>query len=251
MGVYQSNLASAAASEINNISFSSITQQVTQNRINCAATNTANLIFGGNACGTAGFTSNVPININQTATASCPLQSTAVQQTTTNIANQLSNSLQQLASQQNSAVQQWLALAVSVQQSGYTSTGEILNAITQSLQTTSNNTCSAQLVANNTLSTVVCGTFNAGSINVNQDATALGVASCVNKMLSDVISSNTALNSLFQKTDQLASAQQQGVGSLFGGLSSILYVVIAIIVLLIVGAIVYFIIRSRGQSKKT
>lgn len=249
MGNAQANLTRLAAREITDITTSTVLSQISSSATTCIAGNYATINVGGPACG--GVPTNVtdtPITVSQKASTTCTLSSGSTATVTSQTATQIANSIDQLSKQQGSSTQEWLALAVSIQQNNISSSTDIINMIRRDLSALQSSICTSQFVSTNNFQTTLCGDFRGSPITITQDATTLGIASCINKMVATILSTDSVLNGIVQRTDQTALSQQMGVGSVFGGLGTLLYVIVGVIVLIIIAVVIYYIVRSQ-QSK--
>lgn len=251
MGNFQSNVTRNALREMTTISTQIANTSISRSSMTCIGQNTARLRFGTSETGEVCFFQvDGDLIVNQTADTDCQLSVESVTDATTELINLLSTKLDEEVVQKSKAVQEWLALAVSIQANEVSSEAELITEIQTAISNLSDFSCDAQFISSNNQDLVVCGLVSS-SVILNQDAYVTGMASCVNKVIQRVFSSNTRLSDIARRTDQEADLEQQGVGSLLSGLQYIMYAVIAIIVLVIIGAVIYFIIRSRRAPAPT
>lgn len=239
MGNIQSNVTKQTLADYTSFMNSAIQDAYSVSIADCAAANNLSVqTGGGNGCNFEII--NGSVNIDQTATASCSLSSTNINQTSVTFKNTITNKTKQFIDQNSQNKQGWFATAFSFQINGASNSTEVTNAISNSFVGSITEICRQEAQAMNSAKVLLCGIYNASAVNINQNATVTGLVSCINRNVTNVFTSNTVLNQLWQQTDQKLASEQSGVDSL------VFWIVIAIVV----GIIFLLIIAYAFSGKK-
>lgn len=248
MGNYQSNTTRSALEEFTRISSTVVNQSISRASMTCVTQNTSRIAFGEPGPLGCTFTAlDSSIVIHQSINQACQFDTQVLTDTTVDLRNILSTRLEEDYVQNGSAIQGWLAAAVSIQENEISSVTQLVRMIETSISNLSDFACDAQFSSVNDQTVTWCGMVSNTSIDLSQDAVTTGIASCANKALQKAFTENTVLADIARRTDQALSVEQQGIDSLFGGFQTILYVIVAVIVLIIIGAVIYLVISRRGS----
>ena len=184
------------------------------------------------------------VNINQLADANCNLTGDFTTTFQNNLTTNVQNDVQQWIQQNLQSNQGWLAIAFDGQFSESQTAASVATTISNSLVADITNTCSAQLEASNNGLVSICGNYKR-DFNFNQSAFVTNVTSCIANNTVSFISGNTVLNNMAQHADTTLSSSQEGLSTIFKWL---IVGAIAIVVLIIIAVLMFFIFGSKGGS---
>lgn len=241
MGSAQSEITKQTLADYNSFMNTALQSDINTAISGCAAANNLSLQTGGEKyCDFEMI--NGSINVNQKVNATCSLHSKNINSITTKFNTTVKNTTQQFIDQNAKNKQGWFATAFSFQIQGASTSAEVSNKITNSFTGNISNTCRQEATAMNSNKTLLCGTYNASVVNINQDATITALTSCINRNVTEAFLTNNALNEMYQKTNQKLTSEQAGVGSFVFWIA--LAIVAGIILVIILGAV-----GSSGGSK--
>lgn len=189
---------------------------------------------------------NGSININQTAGTNCKLDSTNVNNLSTNFTTQLINKTKQFIQQDAQNKQGWFATGFSLQISDATTVDQIMTQITNETKANFINKCSSVNTALNNGIAKLCGTYDGSSFNFNQNALITSITSCINQNVVDSWTNNSVLNNFWMQTDQKLASTQSGF--------SLKWLLIIIVILAIIGAIgggIYYMSKNKKSGSTT
>lgn len=244
MGAAQANVTKQALTDLTEINNKVVNTVKNQSISNCNAINIGNLLIGvtpDNVPCLAQVTNNT-FNYSQGATASCQLTSQNVTESISDFANTIANQISQETLQGSKSIQDWLAVAVSVQVNEAQTSTEIINRVSTYVRNTVTNICQNDVRAMNDRNVVICGFVDGNTFNLNQDASVTALTSCINRSILEAFAKDDVLNEVAQKTDQKLSSEQKGLGSV------LLWVVIGIAGVIILALIVWLIIRALSGN---
>jgi hypothetical protein len=204
---------------------------------NCAINQNMN-VFIKNAKG-------CPINFLQTSKTNCQLSAIFNVTNNTDFARIISQAVDQLVQTMQKAVQDFLALAVSVQMTQQELVSHIKSVLTTNLAQQTYNQCiqNATIDQNQTLHLEDIDCTTGGNINATQDAQMLALVNCVNNTVTKLLFEDQVLQKAAQSAKATQDVQQKGVSQL---LTAFIGILIALVVL---GVIVLLVIRG-GKSKQ-
>lgn len=244
---FQSNTINNFLSHATTFMNSNVSAVVNRSTADCTARNYVTIMLGLPPTTTSpGCTAQVndsSIIGDQTASASCSLASNNSVTLSNTIKSEVENEIEQLMSQETKAVQEFLALgqaAFNMNSAEFSTkiTNEFITAVSQS----TTNVCVGVFEAYNEYNLVLCGTINRSTINPTQDASITAMTSCVNTILHEASTEQTAFNSTLQVMDQYASTEQKGIGSV------LVWIVVGLgilVVLAVIGTVLYFVLRKK------
>ena len=246
MGVVQSNTVKQAYSELNHFITNNVNTIVDKATLNCIAGNEVKLNFGNSGACVFVMEKGV-VNVNNTAVSTCSLSSENITDIQESVKNSIKTLLEQFVKQGSQSTQDFLATAVSIQIQNATTTDEIINQIETSIKNNVSNFCDANVASTNRADITVCGQFSETTLNILNDAFVAGVASCVNKNITQAFIENDTLNKLVQEADQKLAAEQKGLGGFLQWLIIGLVIVGAILILVMLG---YLFIKGQSGKKQ-
>ncbi len=163
------------------------------------------------------------------------------------IKNELSNMIDQIASTSQDAVAEFLSLSGNAQLSSQELATSIKNDIQNNI--TNENTSICLAFTNNlqqgkfVINNITCGPR--GTIENVQNIISKQEAECISNIFFNSISSNSIINDIVQKAETSQKAKTVGpIGALLGGLGGL-------IVLIVVGAIAFIIYKKYSGDKKS
>jgi len=191
------------------------------------------------------------INLSNVATNQCNFTATAITNLTSNIQTTIQNILQQVATSQQQAVNQFLATALNIQNTNITNIAQLTNRITQNVNVSAANSCISNnnITQNSTIS--ICGTYYSDlDLNISNNAAQVATGMCLANTIFQGILSDTTLNSIIQQSDAKLSAENQGIFSFFGGLVGfVIALIVFLIILGLIGLAVYYLFfRNKGTT---
>lgn len=237
------NMVNIANSFINNTTNSSSTDSsaISSNR------QTFDILFGPNS-----DVKGCDINATQSITSNQVLKTTSLFQTETEIKNELSNMIDQIATTSQDAVAEFLSFSGNAQISVQDLTTSIKNDIQNNITNENATVCTA--IADNLqqgkitiLGKYTCGPD--GKINLTQQLLNDQVSECISKVFFQAIADNTIVNDIVQKAETDQAAKTIGpLSAIFGSLGAIIGLVVIIIVC-IGGFILYKKFAGSPQKK--
>lgn len=226
---------------------SSLTQTINQTMnkvynttvLNCVAGGTLNVEFGV-GCDFNAIGSN--FTYVQNAQSTCQFSSENITQINETIKNTLTTTITDFINQNAKSSNGWFATALSFQIQGASTAEQISNLIVNSFQNNIINTCSAEIDALNNARLMICGTWTDSSIILSQNTVATATASCVNKQIVSIFTSNAILNNLYNQTNQATMSSNAGLESI------IEYIIIGIVIIAIISSIAYVLYQPSNTT---
>ena len=235
MGNIQSNITTQTLADYTNAMNSAVQETYSAAISGCTATDELSFQAGAGGSGGCNFEIiNGSININQTATASCNLNNQNINNTKVSFQNTITNATKQFIDQNSQNKQGWWATAFSFQVNGASNSTEVSTTIGNSFVGSITEICRQEAAAMNQEKILLCGTYNASTVNVTQNATVTALVSCINRNVTNVFTTNSVLNELWQQTDQKLASQQAGLDSVLfwlaiaGGILIIFIIIIGV-----------------------
>ena len=182
-------------------------------------------------------------NIDQNVNADCSLDDSNINQTSVTFRNTVTNKTKQFIDQNAQNKQGWFATAFSFQISGASNSTQVTNKIANSFRGSVTDICRQEASAMNSAEVLLCGIYNASAFTMDQNATVTGLTSCINRNVTNVFTSDAALNELWQKTDQKLASEQTGLGG------ALMWIIIAIVAGIILIAIIGFAFGGGSSGK--
>lgn len=187
-------------------------------------------------CPTALIQGDFTINTKQTIKSLSQLNAQVTSYTIAQSQNDIQNKIVQAISQLATSKQGFFAIANNEsnqqQQSLLNLTNEVMNEAFNKVQST----CQNYIENYNKAKIIVCGTYKRNvSIDTEQQATSNLITSCIMDSIFQAAQTNTVVNNILQKSDQVAKSTQLGLESLLWG---VIALVAVIGILVIVSAIV-------------
>lgn len=186
---------------------------------------------------------NSTINISQVNAPVCNLNSDNISSIQNTFTNDFSNQIVQWINSNFNSEQGWLSIAFSSQSANNISRQEVATQIANNVVANIQNSCAAEIAANNRLIISICGEFDQDVINIQQKAIITNLTSCINKNTINFIASNTQLNGMAQTADNYFSSQQEGLSTIA---KWIIAGVVIVVVLIIIGVLLYFVFGSKS-----
>ena len=208
----------------------------------CTATNELSIATGGVPDCFFEMTDGA-FNLSQTSSSSCNLNNVNINKTTAQFKNTIRNTTKQFIDQNAQNKQGWFATAFSFQINGASNSTEISNTITNSLANSITEICQQEARAMNEAKILLCGTFNASAINIDQNALVTAMVSCINRNVTSIFTTNTVLNQLWQQTDQKLASEQAGFGSV------LFWLVIAGVVFIVAILLLFSVFGGGGKKE--
>jgi len=211
----------------------------TEAKADCIATNIVNVVFGGKEkCGSDEsafdcYEGNCQTTISQTAFSDCSIDAESYSTVAATLNSQISTVLTQFAKQLEDADSEWLSTALSLNIGSINTSAELVSTITNEISLQDSLTCSVISSAANESNVVFCGKYT-GSIEINQNATAQAIASCMNTAILNAFVTNTTLQQIDQQTDSDLSASTAGLSWWVWLIVGIVVIVVIIIIAVVV-----------------
>lgn len=240
MGNIQSNVTKQTLADYTNVVNSTVAKVFNNAAAQCASGNTFTLQTGGQDC--TFEMRNGTINVFQTAGTNCKLDNQNITDLTADFQTQITNNTKQFIEENSKNKQGWFATAFSLQIQGASNIEQVMTQITNETKIDFTNMCSSVATALNYAKVILCGYFDATTINFTQNALVSSLTSCVNHNTINIWTSNAILNNLWQSTDQKLASEQAGLNFTW---VFIISSIISVILLLIIGVGVYFYIKQK------
>ena len=241
MGSVQATSTENVIRDFTNITNSAIINQINSAEITCGSTQSIRFSTGI-GCVFNPIRSNV--TIDQSSQSSCTMDASSIQKVSAQISSVITNTLNQMVSQDQSSYQGWFSVAFGLQIQNASNVQEVSNQISNAVSVDNNNSCLTRAFISQTAIYTLCGIYIDSPITVNQRANVQAAASCINKQITDVIIANSVINELIQRTDQIQYSKQSGLGDV------IIYIAIAIIVIVVL-IIIFLFLRRSGSGTST
>lgn len=179
------------------------------------------------------------IDVAQKVSSICALDSTAVSNNSSTVANDITNKILALATQQtkDSGGDFWSKLGINIDIQDSSVQEHLKTVISTAITNNFSNKCQSTIGVGNSATLGLCGDFTGARIAMNQALVASGGAKCVASLITDAFSQDKLINDAVAKTDQ----SQTTTGW-------IVYIVIAIIALAFIGLLIWIVRANAAKS---
>lgn len=254
MGSSQSTTVNDTISEFNNNLTNIIQTTINNASASCTTKSNIALNFG------AGDTINCNINVINTPVTICDLTSTFSGNNSSNVISAITAAIAQTAQSATQSVQDFLATAVSVQNTKMSLSAYMQNIVQTNITQTTCNTCisSATVDANNTITmasnvTVNCPTIGGISVTSNPQLNLL--ANCISQMVISAVSSDATVANAVQNATTSSTSNQSGLGNVITSIANDItslgqtwIIIIGLVIVGIIGLVVYFLMSPNGSQ---
>lgn len=159
--------------------------------------------------------------------------------------NNINNKIDEIYDQSNDTTQEALATTFNVSGQTIDLKKFIKNEFKASIENSVNNQCRQNIYAKQSTKVTILGRVT-GGLDLNNQAQAIGVSTCIFDTAATAIVKNETANDLLTQIEQANKTQQTGLASILKAWSTWL---IAAAVLLVVIAVIYFGIKAKAGGK--
>lgn len=234
MGSVSSSISEQISTLINDSVYS--TAISVKNTSGQACVSSQNLTVGSCPSGSVGG----DLNVTQKGTVFCTLSSTVVNDINSQIVRNVSQALDTASKSNNQALSGFLSTSINVALSRQTIKQFIENTVKANTALNANNTCENILTGEQKMEVPLCITVK-GNANITQDLQVTGYAQCLTQNIMTQLMSDTS----FAKALSEAEAKNKASGT---GIGTILIVVAVIVGIIIVGVLIFMILKPKTAS---
>jgi hypothetical protein len=182
---------------------------------------------------------NSTINIGQTISAKCAIDSSSAGTFSSQLVNDIKNDVSTLTSQdrETQAEDFWSRLGFNLTTQTNMTTQDLTTLIENSVNENFNIRCVSAQNLGNSAELYLCGNYDNVKINAGQDLVVDNQVRCVSEIISEAMSKNAAVQTAVAKTEQ--SFKTTGI---------IVYIIIAVIAIAFIGLLIW-IVRANAAKK--
>ena len=200
------------------------------------------------------------LDATQTANVSCNLQAMFSTTTNANLTTIINSAIDQAMTNSTKAVQEFLTTPLSSQNTNTNVTvgAYIKNLIQTNFTSNQQNTCISEATIVQGQPIIIDGytcTNPLQTLNLGQKADIINLSNCVTKTITNILTSDSTLNTISQKSDTNISASQEGLGGVLNNLIStigltwtIALIVFGVILIVALGGVIFLGQTGAGQE---
>lgn len=255
MGQVQSQTMNQIINDINNLTTNVVTTNINTTNGNCVG-NQQISVNGPSCTCTLTVYGSADIDITNKNSQTCQINSDAVNQVSSNISGQISQSVSDYITG-NQDLQTAFGSAPAAQKQTFKSLQDIATYITTNFTTTNINSCANNVLLNQGADVCICGKFYGNlTENILNNASQNALSQCLFTNITNIVASNSDLLTLFDTMDASMKLKDTGIAAIFKAIgdaiakifSSIWGTIIAIAVIAIIILIVIFALIFRRKK---